>query len=303
MKSWLISVALALAPLLATDPALAEPKVTLGWGRLFNNDAIGDGKDRWHTGSYTVSMIRGTEWTGVLPDRLGEVIEYRLRADTVAPADLAHPAPGDRRYAGTLSLGVHSQADFAGTEVNVGADLVVIGPQTGISGFQSFIHRTVGMDKPNTSNQIGNEIRPTLSGELGRNLALGDAVTLRPYLGAQAGVESWVRLGGDLVFGHFGAQSLMLRDDVTGQRYRGVTGLLSEGTSFTLGGDVARVFYSAYLPAGGPAARETRTRLRAGLQWQGHAASVFYGATYLSPEFVGQSDGQIVGSLNINFRF
>lgn len=282
---------------------MAEPRVTLGWGRLFNNDGIGDGHDRWHTGSYTVSMIRGTEWTGVLPDHLGEVVEYRFRADTVAPANLAHPAPDDRRYAGTLSLGVHSQAEMLGAEVNVGADLVVIGPQTGISGFQSFIHRAVGMKKPHTGNQIGNEIRPTLSGEIGHNYALGGAVTLRPYLAAQAGVETWVRAGGDLTFGHFGEQSLMLRDDVTGQRYRGVTGLLAEGTSFTLGGDVAQVFYSAYLPAGGVVARDTRTRLRAGLQWQGHAASVFYGATYLSPEFKGQSEGQVVGSLNINFRF
>lgn len=299
MKNWVLVLGLIAAPL----SALAEDRVTLGWGRLFDNDALGDMHDRWHTGSYTVSAIRGTSWSGVLPDRLGEVLEWRLRADTVAPSNLANPAPGDRRYAGTLSMGLHSQANWLGMEVNLGADLIAIGPQTGISGFQKWVHDAVGMDKPDTSDQIGNEIRPTVSGEIGRSFALSDGMTIRPFLAAQAGAETLVRAGGDIVIGQFGTQSLMLRDDVTGQRYRGVAGKLAEGMSFTLGGDLAHVYSSAYLPESGPAEKDSRTRLRAGVQWQGHAASVFYGVTYLSPEFEGQPEGQVVGSLNVNLRF
>ena len=299
VKNWVILLGLMVAPL----SAQAEDRVTLGWGRLFDNDALGDMHDRWHTGSYTVSAIRGTSWSGVLPDRLGDIVEWRLRADTVAPSNLANPAPGDRRYAGTLSMGLHSQAEWHGFEVNLGADLVVIGPQTGISGFQKWVHDAVGMEKPDTSNQIGNEIRPTVSGEIGRSFALADGMTFRPYVAAQAGVEDLVRAGGDIVIGRFGEQSLMLRDDVTGQRYRGVAGKLAEGMSFTLGGDLARVYSSAYLPDAAPQAKDTRTRLRAGMQWQGHATSVFYGVTYLSPEFDGQPEGQVVGSLNVNLRF
>lgn len=296
-------LALLLAPALASV-AVADEQVTLGWGRLFNNDAIGDAHDRWHTGSYAVSMVRGTDWSGILPDQFGRIVEYRLRADTVAPANLANPEPGDRRYAGSLSLGVHTQANWLGMDVNIGADLVAIGPQTGISGFQSFVHRAVGMDKPDTSDQIGNEFKPTLSGELGRSMILSDGVTLRPYVAAEAGVETLVRAGGDLVIGHFGDQSVMLRDEVTGQRYRAVAGTLTEGMSFTLGGDMARVFSSAYLPdSSGAVLGDTRTRVRAGVQWQGHVASVFYGVTYLSPEFKGQDQGQVVGSLNVNLRF
>lgn len=301
-----LGLALALAPAIFALPAAvyADELVTLGWGRLLDNDGIGDTHDRWHTGSYAVSMIRGREWSGVLPDQFGRIVEYRLRADTVAPANLANPEPGDRRYAGSLSLGVHTQANWLGMEANLGADLVMIGPQTGISGFQTFVHRAVGMEKPDTSDQIGNEFKPTLSGELGRSMIVSDGVTLRPYVAAEAGVETWVRAGGDLVIGHFGDQSVMLRDEVTGQRYRAVAGTLTEGMSFTLGGDLARVFSSAYLPDGGAAVLgDTRSRLRAGMQWQGHVASVFYGVTYLSPEFTDQDVGQVVGSLNVNMRF
>ena len=40
-------------------PVLAQDRVTLGWGRLFNNDTLGDTQDRWKTGSYTINHLRG----------------------------------------------------------------------------------------------------------------------------------------------------------------------------------------------------------------------------------------------------
>ena len=85
--------------------------------------------------------------------------------------------------------------------------------------------------------------------------------------------------------------------------YNNCNGTIDEGFSLTLGADMARVFASEYFPSSGPDLTDTRTRVRAGMQWQGHVASVFYGATYLSPEFAGQGEGQVVGSLNVNFRF
>jgi hypothetical protein len=67
---------------------------------------------------------------------------------------------------------------------------------------------------------------------------------------------------------------------------------------------VAHVFSSRYLPAGGAAVlSDNRTRLRAGVEWQGNFANVFYGMTYLGPEFEGQDEGQVTGSLNVNFGF
>ena len=72
---------------------------------------------------------------------------------------------------------------------------------------------------------------------------------------------------------------------------------------WVLGADLAHVFESGYLPAGGVALEPQRQRLRAGLHWQGEAAAIFYGLTYISPEFAGQPEGQLLGSLNVSLKF
>ena len=95
-----------IAALLVPTTTYAQERVTLGFGRLFSNDGIGDGDDRWRTGSYTVSLLRGQRWSGTAPDQFGELLEFRLGAETIAPANLLVPAANDRRYAGILTLGV-----------------------------------------------------------------------------------------------------------------------------------------------------------------------------------------------------
>ena len=286
-------------------PAVAQERVTLGWGRLFSNDAMGDGQDRWRTGSYAVSRIRGARWDGVLPGGFGEILEFRLRADTISPENLEMPAAADRRYAGAITVGLHSQFAVGGFEADVGGDLVFVGPQTGVGDFQSWVHGVLGLGEVGALNtQIDDAVYPTLSGEIARRFRLGERAELRPFIEARAGDETLVRAGGDLVIGTFGRTDLMLRDVATGQRYRAVTGETQTGVSLVLGGDIARVFDSNYLPDGGSVtASETRQRLRAGVHWQGTDASVFYGVTYLSPEFDAQDEGQTVGSLALIFRF
>ena len=294
----------AVLAVLPTTAALAEARQTLGWGWLFDNDALGDLHDRWRSGGYTISLVRGPAWTGQLPDRFGEVLEYRFSGATVTPANLGDPAADDRRFAAPLSFGLYTHLNWRGFETSLGGDLVAVGPQTGLGNFQSWLHGMLGVPKADLSNQIGNAFYPTLRAELGRDFALSGQVNLRPFIAAQAGVETMVRAGGDLVIGSFGNGALMLRDDTTGQRYRGVPGERTPGLSFTLGGDVAHVFSSALLPAGGAAeASDTRGRLRAGLAWQGEKSSAFYGITYLTPEFDSQPAGQLVGSVNLNLRF
>lgn len=289
----------------AALPVQAEDRVTLGWGRMFSNDALGDQKDRWRTGGYQVSRVRGYSWDGALPTTPGELLEFRASAQIAAPEDLVSPPPTDRRYAATLSFGLHTQFDWRGNDVSVGADLVFIGPQTGISNFQKWIHNMVGLEEPTViDQQIGNGIYPTLDAEMGRKFALGDRAELRPFVQAQAGVESLVRIGGDLVIGSLGRDDMMVRESVTGQRYRAVEGTRDQSVSFILGGDIARVFDSALLPANGVATlSEDRSRLRAGVHWQGEKASLFYGVTYLSKEFDQQPEGQLVGGLNLNVKF
>lgn len=286
-------------------PGLSQDRVTLGWGRLLNNDVLGDLRDRWQTGSYAVSLLRGPAWTGALPDRLGDLLEYRFSGAIMAAADLDSPAPDDRRFVGSLALGVYSHATWAGMQTSLGMDLVVLGPQTGLGRFQSWLHRLLGDRRiSDLSGQLGNAVVPTLQAEVRRVVVLDDRMTVVPFVAAKAGVENLVRVGGDMVIGNFGQGGYLLRDDTTGQRYRGIAGTGGSAMSLTLGGDVAHVFGSDYLPNGGGAvATATRARLRAGLAWQGQRSSAFYGVTYLTPEFDSQPEGQLVGSVNLNLRF
>lgn len=296
----------ALAALLV-QPARAEERVTLGWGRMFSNDQIGDGEDRWRSGSYTVSRVRGPGWQGALPQRFGEILEFRGHSSIIAPENLIRPGARDRRYAGILSFGLHSHFDWKGAEVALGGDLVFTGPQTGVGGFQDWVHHRLGISGPSQrvlDDQIGNAVYPTLVGEMGRSFALGELGEARPFIEVRAGVESLVRVGGDITLGRFGRDDLMLRDVTTGQRYRAVEGDRDQGFSLTLGGDVAHVFDSALLPAGGAVTMsEDRVRLRAGLHWQGKKAAAFTGLSYLSPEFDEQGEGQTLGALSLNLRF
>lgn len=296
----------ALLSIVLPAESRAQDRVTLGWGRMFSNDALGDGHDRWRTGSYTVSRVRGPFWSGALPATPGEILEFRLRAETIAPANLVKPAPDDRRYAGVLTFGMHTHFDWKGIETSLGADIAVTGPQNGISDFQSWVHDWADLPSPETAtrDQIGNGGYLTVVAEIGRSFDLGANARVRPFLEAQAGLETFVRVGGDLTFGEFGRGSLMLRENATGQRYRAVEGDVHTGTSFTLGADIAQVFDSVLLPEGGAAVLDdTRARVRAGMQWQGERASLFYGVTYLGEEFETQPEGQVIGSINLDYRF
>ncbi|MGL6210408.1 MAG: lipid A-modifier LpxR family protein [Paracoccaceae bacterium] len=288
-----------------TLPAAAEDRETLGWGRLFSNDTIGDGQDRWRTGSYALSRISGDSWNGALPGGFGEILELRLRADTIAPSNLDNPAADDRRYAGLVTIGLHTHLAFGGFEASVGGGIALTGPQTGVGTFQSVVHGAFGLGDVNAlDTQLENAVYLTAATEMGRRFAISDRVEFRPFIAAEAGVETLVRAGGDLVIGDFGRDDLMLRDTTTGQRFRGVEGEQVSGLSFTLGGDIAKVFDSVLLPDGGAVDLvEDRSRLRAGVHWQGGQASVFYGLTYLSKEFEQQDEGQILGSLNVNLWF
>jgi hypothetical protein len=290
--------------LAAMTPAGAEERVPLGFGRLFSNDALGDGNDRWRTGAYTVSALRGRQaWDGTLPSAFGDVVEYRFRGEIIAPENLSNPDKGDRRYAGILSIGAHTHLSRGGFDIRLGADLVGVGPATGVASFQAAVHELLGIAEPDTANQLGNALYPTLSAEVGRDLPLAGG-RLHPFVEARAGDETLLRAGFDLVFGSYGAGTLMLRDPGTGQRYVGAEGARQSGFSVILGADVAHVFDSVYLDSEGPtAAEDHRTRLRGGLHWRGNRADVFYGVTWLSEEFANQDEGQLLGSLKLNFQF
>lgn len=285
-----------------THAEMARERSLVGIGHLFTNDFLGDGKDRWRTGAFTISPVWGRGWDGRLPDRIGDILEFRARAEIIAPNDLTRPNPADRRWAGTYAFGLHTHFALGGTDMRLGADLAIVGPQTGLDDFQDFTHEVLGQSEPGVfGNQIDNDVFPTVSAELGRDIDLPGSVRLRPFVEAAAGVETFVRVGGDLIVGQYGQGALLLRDTTTGQRYSAVTLDRPNGISLVLGGDIARMEHSEYLS--GSMLKDTRTRLRGGIHWRGDWGELFYGATWLGKEFDGQKDDQIVGSIKVDLRF
>lgn len=293
--------------LAAVSAAHAGDRAKLGYGRLITNDYIGDGEDRWRTGSLTSSRVWGPEWTGRAPARFGDLIELRLGAEILAPENLGSPDAGDRPYAGTLSVGVHTHYRWKGFDMAVGADMVITGADTGLGSLQRELHDLLGVDAPSDATldaQIGDGFHPTLVAEMARVVPISGDMTLRPFLEGRAGAETLLRAGIDLTVGRIGQGELLIRENATGQRYRVIQNAQYEGFTFVIGADLAQVVDSIYLPQDrGYDLRNSRERVRAGLHWQGSSASAFYGLTYLGREFEAQEEGQLVGSVRINFNF
>ncbi|AMY68175.1 lipid A-modifier LpxR family protein [Frigidibacter mobilis] len=297
---------MAVCGALLSGPLAAQERMTLGIGRMFTNDYMGDGKDRWRTGSYQISVLRGPIWEGSLPARPGSLLEYRLRSEIIAPSELSTPPAGDRRYAGVVSFGLHSHFALGAAEASAGLDLVALGPQTGVGEVHDWLHEQVSAPSVRVvEDEIGNRLVPTLSGELGRSFALGSHAELRPFAEARLGDETLVRIGADLSFGRIEHGALWSRDTVSGHRYVTISGTSEPGASFVLGGDAAYVADSVYLNGGSndPEPEDSRLRLRAGMQIRSERMGLFYGATWLSEEFEGQPEGQVLGSLRFRMNF
>ena len=285
----------------------AGPREKLGYGRLVTNDYFGDGSDRWRTGSITSSRIWGSTGHTDQPRAFGDMIELRLSSEIFAPDNLGRPSAGDRPYAGALSAGLHTHFTWQGFDAAMGVDLVLTGEGTGLGSLQRSVHKVVGATKPSRNtldNQIDGGLHPTFVGEVARDMALSQNVHLRPFLEGRAGAETMLRAGVDLTFGSIGMGEILVREAVTGQRYRVVRNNEARGFTFLLGADIAHVDDSIFLPSDrGIELTSSRDRLRAGLHWQGEGAEAFYALTYLGEEFEAQNEGQLVGSLRIKFSF
>lgn len=296
-------------PSFVSPTSYVEPagRVRLGYGRLINNDLIGDLKDRWQTASVVSSHIMGDNWQGQMPNEFGSILEYRFQAKIVAPGDVENPVPNDRLYSTSISLGAHTHFSLGNGEVSVGGDVVITGPITGLPDLQTVIHDALGRDVPSTStlnDMIPNGLHPGLVVEYGQPFALGGGTELRPFAELRTGDETLIRSGVDLYIGGLTNNDLLIRDQVTGQRYRTARGGGLGGYGFVVGGDVAQMGSSIYLPSDrGPDMSENRARLRAGMMWQNADNSVFYGMTWLSKEFETQEEGQFVGSIRLNLEF
>ncbi|MEM9583463.1 MAG: lipid A-modifier LpxR family protein [Pseudomonadota bacterium] len=300
----LVMICVACLLMVIANPSFSEQRQSLGWGYLATNDLIGDTKDRWRTGALAISYVRGPVWTGRLPARFGELIEFRFRGEVIAPERLSAPAANDRRYAGILSFGAHSHWQSAGMEYTLGLDLVVVGPQTGLEGFQAQLHDIFGGPRPNVSNvELADAVYPTITFEAARRFAMSEGTSIRPFVEAQAGAETMLRVGADMTIGGFATGALMVREPSSGHRYQAVQRNRAKGISLLLGADLAYVADSRLLATPRVVKEEMRARLRLGYHRQWKRGSLYYGVTYLSEEFKSQREGQLLGTVSLRLRF
>jgi hypothetical protein len=232
-------------------------------------------------------------------------LEYRRGGQAIAPRALAGAGSDDRPYVGALSAGVHTHFARGDYDLSLGVDVTAVGPQTGLGDFQEWLHEVVSAPSPDVvDDQLGNEMFLGATAEISRKFSVNNRLHLRPFAQVTTGPEDLARVGFDVIVGRVASQDLALRDVVTGHLYRGIEGP-DTGLSLVFGSDYTRVWDSAWLPEDrGVTFEENRTRLRAGLHWQlSRDITVFYGATYLSEEFEGQNEGQVLGSLKLDFRF
>lgn len=288
------------------DLADSSKRHRIGYGLMLSNDLLGDGKDRWRTGSLTSSRIYGYRWDGVAPRRFGELLELRLQGQIFAPEDMRAVNFADRPWAGALTAQLQTHVHRGATEISLGGGVVMVGPQTQLDEVQDWLHGLVGA--PQASNavlgaQISNTLRPVVSAEVGHIVSLSPRASLRPFVEARAGDETYLRAGLDVTFGQLSQGGLKIRESVTGQRYRTMQSQ-AMGLTLMAGADIAYVSDSIYLPqSSGYDLESDRHRARIGVQWQGRNAASFYGLTYLGREFSTQSEGQISGSLQLQLRF
>lgn len=292
---------------LAQAEGFAWPKLdtVVGVSRLFNNDFLGDGNDRWRTGSYEVSVTFGEQVLDGLPTTAFALMQYRLRSEILAPADLSlATAFPDRPYAGVIGLGAFTHFEKGAYNVSYGGELVFVGPSTGVGRFQKWAHKQIGAQAPMMlAEQLPDHIYPTVQGEISRNMRAGDTL-FRPFAEAQVGVESYARVGIDAIFGKNLSRNFFVREPITGHLVSNVRSSNDRSFGFMMGGDVAYVGDSKLLPESrGYTVESMRPRARAGFVYEGEDAGLFYGLTWLGKEFEGQKESQVTGSLNVKFNF
>ena len=289
--------ALCLA-LCAGAPAVAE-RSYLGAGYAIGNDSIGQLRDRWQSSQLLGSVFFGPQVAAPRALPPGRILEFRLSHRVITPESLDAPAPGDRPFAGAFGLELLTHGTWHGAEVTLGAGVVATGPQTGTFRFQSWLHERLGYPLPATEGrEVGDGFHPAVTAEIARSFGQGPA--LRPFVELRGGVETLARAGVDVTWGPAGTRRVAIREPVSGQRVPALWGPPEEGFSFTAGLDAAAVADSVFLPGLDP---EPRLRLRGGVRWQGARWSLQYGATWLSPEFAGQGEGQVVGTLQLGVSF
>lgn len=238
--------------------------VGLGW-----NDHLGDGGDRWKTGGASLSVIRPG-------------IEVNARALVVTP-----PGRTATQYAG---LGVYRRAETARLGIEIGWQ----GDPLPLFEAREALHSLTGMNGHEPGDVLDSGPHINLEGRHAWPLRRGD-VELAPFVQASVGTrEVSARVGGDVLVGVARARTVEL---ATGAPMLGA----GDGLTLFVGGDVGHVAHDALLGDADP--EEVVARARAGVFVGLGRIGIGFSLNWLSPEFEGQPEGQLIGAAQVAYRF
>ncbi len=298
--------AVVIACLFLADPSAAQDQSLggfEGYASSFSNDFIGDGHDRWRSASYQGSLFYGLAGSNVA-DRL----EVRARAEIVSPWTRAKQPGVDRPYVTAMGIGLYGHRQFGGLQTSAGAEVLHVGSDTPLADLQAAAHSSLDLEN---SFELGGEEQEVaesevvfgFSTEIAYQLMLGDNAAIRPFVLLSGGAEQVGTVGADFLIGDIASQDIWARDVTTG-RLTSPYADQAEGISFIAGWDTSMV-ESSYLISDASSAvlLPERSRVRAGVQFNGPMGDIFFGQAWLSEEFEGQVEGQQVGMLSISFIF
>lgn len=270
----------------------------VGEASYFTNDYFGDGHDRWRSGGYSKSVVYET------PLGFGEEIELRGRAEIISPWGAGIQTP-DRAYTGVVGFGAFMHANAGNVDIKYGAEVIATGRQTGLHLLQEAVHEVIGHDGY-VPGQPGEVVLCDCVYGMGMVEAAYGArlsgMTVRPFVEAQAGYETYGRVGVDVYIGSVGEAVDFTRDPVSGFSLPYKHESIGRGFGVVVGYDVAHVSDSVLL---GEDVRLTpeRHRLRAGVMGSLGGLQVFGGVSALSKEFDEQLEDQVVGVFSVNLRY
>jgi hypothetical protein len=341
LQTALVVIAAAASASAGEPAAFADNSPTAGWDWLATtkkiqtegvvwNDQFGDGKDRWKTGGLTQSYVfpehifSDDNWF----EGRASSLELNLRAVVMTPDDTAFDGVNgkDRPYAQYAAAGVYlrsiarprflSPTLSLQEEARIGVEVGWQGDPLPLFDVQNGLHHIAGMDgdAANLSNIIDGELLVNLEGRhtWRYHWDRGDRdLEFAPFVQGSLGMrETSLRVGADLFTGSALDGRTWGADPATGAVMAGAS-IPRRGFNWTVfvGGDVGYVASDAFLDGGfavnGPSVPRERIvgRLRTGLLLEYDNVGIGFSVNWLSPEFRDQSEGQVIGAIQLKYRF
>jgi hypothetical protein len=297
---------------------------------VFWNDAFGDGKDRWKSGGVTQSYVfpehifSDENWfTG-----RASALEFSIRGLVMTPDNTAFSGidSSDRPYAQYAAVGVYLRSIARPealtstlallTEDRIGLEAGWQGDPLPFFDVQNAVHGITGTEgnAGNLSNSIDSEMLANIEARRTWRLHIDGYerdIEFAPFVQTSLGMrENSARVGGDVFFGSALEGRTWGSDLATGAVMAGAS-MPRRGFNWAVfaGGDLGYIASDAFLDGGfaadGPRVerRDMVGRARAGVLLDYGKYAIGFSMNWLGKEFRGQSEGQMIGAIQLKYRF